>query len=442
MGRCLYNYSRERCGNYVNGPLSAMSVHLNMQLCGVTPVSKLYNAFGPYFGKLYVKSGKYKEFCPVESSRDLYSNAFIHFNRDVYRVMVVDIDHHVENKVFSISYYLERDLPIPNCITSTNRGVQLFFFLERGIPRRAKGNERSVRFFRDVLQKLSIAFGGDIHMNKSGTARNPFSVFNPTRFLHDNSYSLDELNLPHIRLKNVTASMVKRNTNVSGFARFDYGRFVPGERNSYMFRHLLFYKSINYYSHKKGLWLFSENDIFHRLLDYAHELNASTTCPLPYSEIRQICRSVSRPHYIWRSALKNYGILADYIAKQGISKIRKKQQAGAYYTNQLRRQRTAKKIITAYKRIISHAFPSVKALSMSTGLHRSTIWRHRDLLAKLLFWAFGRLHSIFGRLQYVSTRIISFILKLLDVYITKYITGEQKILGQISPPDKREAYGV
>jgi hypothetical protein len=347
----------------------------NIQNDNPSNIGFLFNKFGKYFDNIKLKRNKQGKFRTCKKNA-VYYMQYIKFNENAYRMMVIDIDKCKSmDYLFTVDFYEDKGLPIPNLITHTTRGYQLFYFLTDSLP--LKANKESLQYFNDVYQKLLVAFDADINMNKRGTCRNIFSKYNPTHYFHDNTYFLYDLNIKSVKLRNYYNN--KRKRNVGNFNKEEY---VKGNRNSYLFVHLLFIKTKLFYDLKKERWKKSTKYIYNYLLDYALKQNDSVSDKLTEKEVVSIVNSVVKEHYIYTGAFKILNKKAEITDNMT---LKDKQQAGAFYTHKRKKEKTIKKIQKAINNLFKEKKEiTVELLVETTKLCKKTIIKYYKLIKAII----------------------------------------------------------
>lgn len=153
---------------------------------------------------------------PIESKR------FIKINAASIKVLHVEIDEPDCDfgEWRQASYFEDRGVPVPNCITESERGVHLFYFLAFPISRKKR---TTVQFFEDVRLKIIIALGADSHCNIRGMVRNPFFEEAVSLWFREDARTLEELNT-NVKLE-----------SKYGTQKYDL-EYRVGNRNNALFR--------------------------------------------------------------------------------------------------------------------------------------------------------------------------------------------------------------
>lgn len=318
-------------------------------------------AFVAYNDCALVKANKCDILKSVHTSQ-VEEYPYIAINQRNFSIIHIDVDEvelpngSIIEPAFDPQTFLKAKVPLPNCtVISSDHRYHAFWFLERSLP--LHPSYKSINFYNDVRRKLVIMMKADPNCNVCGAVRSPYYKNGLVKFFTDKRMDLYSLNI-NIRLPR------RLSMNYSQ----DYGM---GSRNCTTFKAALqYHKSTNCTYEQLVAWIQSFQQGFPQVT------------PLPMPEQQSIAASIIRNGLCYRGrAVRNYGKMGlpmvDYsqmYREERLVMIRERQSLGADFTNQIRRNNTIQKIMTAREEILKQGLaPTQKRVSEKTGLALSTI---------------------------------------------------------------------
>jgi len=220
---------------------------------------------------------------------------YVAFNQSRYNMIVIDIDNINQKDFFrydQLTAYTMEGLPIPNIIVTTKKGLHLIFFIKGYI---LPENKKSFKYFMYIYNQMIKMFDGDPNMNKQGICRNPFFNYKKRKeivnteqigfIFHKYEYELDELNNYIQNFDFGYNTKTDKQLPIMKWINIEFKEeeWYEGNRNNYMFKHLIAYRTLHNINTEE------------ELLEYARKINQKykdQTPPLPDKELQYIVRSI------------------------------------------------------------------------------------------------------------------------------------------------------
>lgn len=249
-----------------------------------------------------------------------------------------------------------------------NGHCHLFYAID-GVCTSLQGRRQPMEYLAAIQRAMTLALGGDPSYT-GFLCKNPFHARWLTRERHTAVYPLckleGRLDLQHRhwgRQQALAADHFALGRNCALFHRLRY----------WSYQTVWEYRAEGSFEH----WLSTCLNQAAALNDFAQ--------PLGYGELKSTARSVAK--WTWQNYFgkgnKRKGIMAKQLQERRIVDLKEKEQAGATFTAQLKRQQTEEKIIEVIGELIRLGKKVSKAeVGRRTGLHRKSLERYYNHLFK------------------------------------------------------------
>lgn len=310
---------------------------------------------------------------------------------------------HIDYLCFDLDYHSapiaaqERDLPIPTLtvITPDSKHAHLLYELLHPIPRAA--NKKTRALLKDVLYVYKEILCADrVITTQRSLFKNPLSN---KWIIHQGNtpYTLSEL------AESKPAGFVMDRTYQPRTDR-NLGELPFEETLDRFSRNCSLFENVRLYAYTIARQHNSEESLYEAILSRVIHLN-DTEIPKhfpvkikPKSELKSIARSISEWTFVRRHNFKLVrrgvmgfdgmpGLYYDPETKQPdevfSKELSRRQALSAARTNTVKKLSTEQKILAAMELCSKRGFkPTVANLATLAQIHRTTLWRHKDLIDK------------------------------------------------------------
>jgi hypothetical protein len=339
-----------------------------------------------------------------------FNNEFIYFNEEVFRFLIIDIDHKKRgiNKILEI---LNEKFIIPNWIIETTKGFQIAFIIDKPFITKEEyqstskiiiknnevikkwGDRDIAKYALFVLKKLSILLDGDPNaIRLKGFFRNPIGQANNKKlfFYTSRKYLISELDFYAPDIEKKIKKEKKPNGNPGGNFTSNINNKITIKTVAYN----LLQGNLNYLNYitigkrNSFLWYYGmylskiDPDWENRLDFYNNNLNN----PLGADEMDSIKKSIKNynsknknfinlgGYNLWTNKLKSL-YMKEYRKRKGITEA----------TREEKKEMNKTKILQAiykYKKENSGKVPSIRKLAKILGMSKNTINKYIKELKK------------------------------------------------------------